>query len=76
MRRQRTIGLLAVLGALLVVVLGATAAAAQPPVKEVIQVDDVRRSGPERRVRGRGHRPHHRPGHEFTFPDGSVVYRT
>ena len=40
MRRQRTIGLLAVLGALLVVVLGATAAAAQAPVKEVIQVDD------------------------------------
>ena len=40
MRRQRTTGvLLAVLGALLVVVLGATAAAAQAPVKEVIQVD-------------------------------------
>jgi hypothetical protein len=41
MRRQRAIGLLAVLGALLVVVLGATAAAAQAPVKEVIQVDDT-----------------------------------
>jgi hypothetical protein len=40
MRRQRTTGVLAVLGALLVVVLGATAAAAQAPVKEVIQVDD------------------------------------
>ena len=40
MRRQRTTGVLAVLGALFVVVLGATAAAAQPPVKEVIQVDD------------------------------------
>ena len=39
MRRQRTIGLLAVLGALLTVVLGATAAAAQAPEKEVIQVD-------------------------------------
>jgi hypothetical protein len=41
MRRQRTIGLLAVLGALLVVVLGATAAAAQAPVKETIPIDDT-----------------------------------
>ena len=41
MRRQRTSGVLAVLGALLVVVLGATAAAAQPPVKEVIQLNDT-----------------------------------
>jgi hypothetical protein len=41
MRRQRTTGVLAVLGALLVVVLGATAAAAQAPVKEVIQVDET-----------------------------------
>jgi hypothetical protein len=41
MRRSRTIGLLAVLGALLVVVLGATAAAAQAPVKEVIQVNET-----------------------------------
>jgi hypothetical protein len=41
MRRQRTTGVLAVLGALLVVVLGATAAAAQAPEKEVIQVDDT-----------------------------------
>ena len=41
MRRQRTTGVLAVLGALLVVVLGATAAAAQAPVKEVIQIDDT-----------------------------------
>jgi hypothetical protein len=41
MRQQRTIGLLAVLAALLVVVLGATAAAAQAPVKETIQVDDT-----------------------------------
>jgi hypothetical protein len=40
MRRRRTTGLLAVLGALLVVVLGATAAAAQAPEKEVIQVED------------------------------------
>ena len=39
MRRQRTSGVLAVLGALLVVVFGATAAAAQAPVKETIQVD-------------------------------------
>jgi hypothetical protein len=39
MRRQRTSGVLAVLGALLVVVLGATAAAAQAPVKEVIPID-------------------------------------
>ena len=41
MRRRRTSGVLAVLGGLLVVVLGATAAAAQAPVKEVIQVDDT-----------------------------------
>jgi hypothetical protein len=41
MRRSRTVGLLAVLGALLVVVLGATGAAAQAPVKEVIQVDET-----------------------------------
>jgi hypothetical protein len=40
MKRQRTIGLLAVLGALLTVVLGATGAAAQAPVKEVIPIDD------------------------------------
>jgi hypothetical protein len=40
MRRRRTSGVLAVLGALFVVVLGATAAAAQAPVKETIQVDD------------------------------------
>ena len=40
MRRRRTSGVLAVLGALLVV-LGATAAAAQAPEKEVIQVDDT-----------------------------------
>jgi hypothetical protein len=41
MRRQRTTGVLAVLGALLVVVLGATGAAAQAPVKEVIQVNET-----------------------------------
>ena len=41
MKRRRSSGLLAVLGALFVVVLGATAAAAQAPVKEVIQVDDT-----------------------------------
>jgi hypothetical protein len=40
MRRQRTTGVLAVLGALFVVVLGATAAAAQAPEKEVIPIDD------------------------------------
>jgi hypothetical protein len=40
-RTIRTIGMLAVLGALLTVVLGATAAAAQAPVKEVIQVNDM-----------------------------------
>jgi hypothetical protein len=41
MKQQRTTGVLAVLGALFVVVLGATAAAAQAPVKEVIQVNDT-----------------------------------
>ena len=74
MRRQRTIGLLAVLGALLVVVLGATAAAAQPPVKEVIQVDDTfvdqdlsDECGVEVTVHITGRVT------EFTFPDGSVL---
>jgi hypothetical protein len=41
MRRHRTRGSLAVLGALLVVALGATAAAAQVPVKETITVSDT-----------------------------------
>ena len=40
MRRQRTIGLLAVLGALLTVVVGATGAAAQAPERVVIPIDD------------------------------------
>ena len=40
MRRRRTTGVLAFLGALLVVVLGATGAAAQAPVKEVIPIDE------------------------------------
>ena len=74
MRRQRTTGVLAVLGALLVVVLGATAAAAQPPEKEVIQVDDTfvdealsGECGVEVTVHITGRVT------EFTFPDGSVV---
>jgi hypothetical protein len=41
MRRHRTSGVLAVLGALLVVALGATAAAAQAPVKETITFSDT-----------------------------------
>jgi hypothetical protein len=41
MRRHRTRGLLAVLGALLVVALGATTAAAQAPVKETITFSDT-----------------------------------
>ena len=41
MRRQRTPGVLAVLGALLVVALGAATAAAQAPEKEVIQVNET-----------------------------------
>jgi hypothetical protein len=41
MRQRRTTGVLAVLGALLVVVLGATAAAAQAPEKEVIPIDET-----------------------------------
>ena len=40
MRRRRTTGVLAVLGALLVVALGASAAAAQGPERIVIPVDD------------------------------------
>jgi hypothetical protein len=41
MRRHRTSGLLAILGALLVVALGATTAAAQAPVKETITFTDT-----------------------------------
>jgi hypothetical protein len=41
MRRQRTTGVLALLGALFAVVLGATGAAAQAPEKEVIPIDDT-----------------------------------
>jgi hypothetical protein len=41
MRRRRTRGLLAILGALLAVALGATAAAAQAPVKETITFSDT-----------------------------------
>jgi hypothetical protein len=74
MRRQRTRGLLAVLGALLVVVLGATAAAAQAPVKEVIQVDDEfvdealsEECGVEVTVTLTGRVT------VFTFPDGKVL---
>jgi hypothetical protein len=74
MRRQRTTGVLAVLGALLVVVLGATAAAAQPPEKEVIQVDDTfvdealsEECGVEVTVHITGRVT------EFTFPDGKVL---
>jgi hypothetical protein len=74
MRRQRTTGLLAVLGALLVVVLGATAAAAQAPVKEVIQVDDEfvdealsEECGVEVTVTLTGRVT------VFTFPDGKVL---
>ena len=74
MRRQRTTGVLAVLGALLVVVLGATAAAAQAPVKEVIQVDDTfvdealsEECGVEVTVTITGQVI------AFTFPDGKVL---
>jgi hypothetical protein len=65
---------LAVLGALLVVVLGATAAAAQAPEREVIQVDEMfvdeglsEECGIEVTVHVTGQVI------DFTFPDGSVV---
>jgi hypothetical protein len=74
MRRRRTSGLLAVLGALLVVVLGATAAAAHAPEKEVIQVDDTfedeflsEACGVEVTTRVTGSIT------VFTFPDGEVL---
>jgi hypothetical protein len=74
MRRRRISGLLAVLGALFVVVLGATAAAAQAPVKEVIQVDDAfvdealsEECGVEVTVTQTGRVT------VFTFPDGRVL---
>jgi hypothetical protein len=74
MRPRRISGMLAVLGALFVVVLGATAAAAQAPEKEVIQVDDEfvdeglsEECGVEVTV--------HITGRVtlFTFPDGKVL---
>jgi hypothetical protein len=74
MRPRRISGVLAVLGALFVVVLGATAAAAQAPEKEVIQVDDEfvdeglsEECGVEVTV--------HITGRVtlFTFPDGKVL---
>jgi hypothetical protein len=74
MRRRRTSGVLAVLGGLLVVVLGATAAAAQAPEKEVIQVDDEfvdvflsEECGVEVTTRVTGSIT------VFTFPDGTVL---
>ena len=74
MRRPRTTGVLAVLGALLVVVLGATGAAAQAPEKEVIQVDEMfvdeglsEECGVEVTVTITGRVT------LFTFPEGSVV---
>jgi hypothetical protein len=74
MMRQRTTGVLAVLGALLVVVLGATAAAAQAPEKEVIQVNETfvdpllsEECGVEVTVTQTGRVT------IFAFPDGRVV---
>jgi hypothetical protein len=74
MRRQRTTGLLAILGALLVVVLGATAAAAQAPEKEVIPIDETfvdpglsEACGVEVTITITGRVT------AFTFPDGTVL---
>lgn len=74
MRRRRISGLLAVLGALLVVVLGATAAAAQPPEREVIPIDETfvdpflsGECGVEVTVTLTGRVT------AFTFPDGQVL---
>jgi hypothetical protein len=74
MRQRRTTGVLAVLGALLVVVLGATAAAAQPPEREVIAVEDEfvdvalsEECGVEVTVNLTGRVT------IFTFPDGVVL---
>jgi hypothetical protein len=74
MRRQRTSGVLAVLGALLVVVLGATGAAAQAPERVVIPVDDEfvdqdlsAECGVEVTVTITGQVI------AFTFPDGKVL---
>jgi hypothetical protein len=74
MRRRRISGLLAVLGALFVVVLGATAAAAQKPERVVIQVDETfvdpdlsEECGVEVTVTQTGRIT------MFTFPDGSVL---
>src|SRR5215212_5445421 len=74
MRRRRTNGVLAILGALLVVGLGATAAAAQAPEKEVISVEDTfveeflsEECGVEVTVTVTGRVT------IFTFPDGRVL---
>ena len=74
MRRPRTTGVLAVLGASLVVVLGATGAGAQAPEREVIQVDDTfvdqglsDECGVEVTVTQTGQVT------IFTFPDGEVL---
>ena len=74
MRRQRTSGVLAVLGALLVVVLGATGAAAQAPEREVIPIDETfvdpflsEECGVEVTVTQTGRVT------VFTFPDGRVL---
>jgi hypothetical protein len=74
MRRRRTSGVLAALGALLVVVLGATAAAAQAPEKEVIPIDEMfvdpflsEECGVEVTVTETGRVT------VFTFPDGTVL---
>ena len=73
-RISRISGVLAVLGALLVVGLGATAAAAQAPEREVISVDDEfvdeglsEECGVEVTVNLTGRVT------IFTFPDGSVL---
>ena len=74
MTRRRTTGVLAVLGALLVVALGATAAAAQAPEREVISVEDEfvdeilsEECGVEVTVTLSGRVT------LFTFPDGTVL---
>jgi hypothetical protein len=68
------VGVLAALGALLVVVLGATAAAAQAPEKEVIPIDEMfvdpflsEECGVEVTVTETGRVT------VFTFPDGTVL---
>ena len=76
MKRPRTTGVLAVLGALLVVVLGATAAAAQKPVKVTETVSDSFEDTFLTEACGVRSPPPPRPDYVFNFPIDRSACRT